>query len=318
MVNPKISVVVPVYNVESYLRRCVDSILNQAFDDFEILLVDDGSLDGSGRICDEYSAVNPKVRTLHQKNYGVTKARESGVENSRGEWITFVDSDDYLPATALQDMYGEAVKNRYDIIVARYSSRKYPVEEITCEQNRSLSIVGKIMHSGPVARLIRKTLFDEHTLDIPRNVRKGEDMLMNIRLAFNNDKPVRLLSRKVYYYCRNSDSCMHTFMDNIENEELFSYHRMLSVPESERQNYIKEIIANKLNGIELICKQSKVNTWWNTEYFMDLMEEVDRYSYHLPAVTRLKMTTSNVFVFRSMKIIDKILHAFRKLKKYKF
>lgn len=102
MRNPKISVIVPVYNVEKYLRRCVDSILAQTFTDFELLLIDDGSTDKSGEICDEYGRIDGRVRVFHQENGGVSKARNVGLDYAKGEWVTFCDSDDWLEADAFE------------------------------------------------------------------------------------------------------------------------------------------------------------------------------------------------------------------------
>ena len=94
--TPKISVIVPVYNTEKYLRRCIDSVLAQTYQDFELLLIDDGSKDSSGAICDEYAAKDARVRVFHKENGGVSSARNLGLDNARGEWVTFVDSDDYI------------------------------------------------------------------------------------------------------------------------------------------------------------------------------------------------------------------------------
>ena len=94
--SPKISVIVPVYNAENYLQHCIESILNQTFSDFELLLIDDGSLDNSGHICDEYIAKDSRVRVFHKKNGGVSSARNLGLNNARGEWVYFSDADDEL------------------------------------------------------------------------------------------------------------------------------------------------------------------------------------------------------------------------------
>lgn len=94
--KPKISVIVPVYNTEKYLQRCIDSILLQSFTDFELLLIDDGSTDSSGTICDKYTEQDSRVRVFHKGNGGVSSARNMGLDNAKGEWFTFVDSDDYV------------------------------------------------------------------------------------------------------------------------------------------------------------------------------------------------------------------------------
>lgn len=94
--TPKVSIIVPVYKVEAYLPRCLESILSQRFTDFELLLIDDGSPDACGRICDEYALKDERIRTFHQKNAGVSVARNLGLDNARGEWLAFVDSDDWV------------------------------------------------------------------------------------------------------------------------------------------------------------------------------------------------------------------------------
>ena len=96
MNTPKISVIVPVYNVEQYLPRCIESILAQTYNDFELLLINDGSSDNSGNICDEYAKNNSRVRVFHKENGGVSSARNMGLDNAQGEYVVFVDSDDFI------------------------------------------------------------------------------------------------------------------------------------------------------------------------------------------------------------------------------
>lgn len=99
---PKISVIVPIYNVEKYLSCCIDSILAQTYTDFELLLIDDGSSDGSGKICDEYAKKDIRIKVFHKENGGVSSARNVGLDNARGEWVAFVDSDDTLDVDFLR------------------------------------------------------------------------------------------------------------------------------------------------------------------------------------------------------------------------
>ena len=112
MSNPKISVIIPVYNAESTLRRCVDSVLAQTFTDFECLLINDGSKDKSGEICDEYAIRDSRVRVFHKENGGVSSARNVGLDNATGEWIAFVDSDDWV---------GRNIWSRFPVILMRIS-----------------------------------------------------------------------------------------------------------------------------------------------------------------------------------------------------
>lgn len=105
MNNPKISVIVPIYNIGQYLSRCIDSILVQTFTNFELLLIDDGSTDNSGRICDDYAKKDNRIRVFHKKNGGVALARQLGIENAIGEYSIHADGDDWVEANMLENMY---------------------------------------------------------------------------------------------------------------------------------------------------------------------------------------------------------------------
>ena len=127
---PKISIVVPVYNAEKYLPSCVNSILAQTLNDIQIILVDDGSKDNSGKICDDYQKQDKRINVIHQKNSGVMKARAEGVRVANGEWVCFIDADDMVAPDALECMYSY-IANDIDIVVfespinASYNAQEY-------------------------------------------------------------------------------------------------------------------------------------------------------------------------------------------------
>ncbi len=131
MNNIKISIIVPVYNVEQYLKRCIDSILNQTFKNFELILVDDGSPDHCGAICDEYAQSDSRIRVIHKSNSGLSDARNAALKIAKGEFVTFVDSDDLIAPNCLQLLLEAALKNDSDIVI----STKFKVfdNESTCE-----------------------------------------------------------------------------------------------------------------------------------------------------------------------------------------
>lgn len=114
----KVSIIVPVYNVEKYLKRCVDSIIEQSYKNLEIILVDDGSKDNSFSICKEYESKDSRVRIFHKENEGLGLTRNYGIEKSTGEYITFVDSDDYLTLDAVETMVEKAAVTNADVVVA--------------------------------------------------------------------------------------------------------------------------------------------------------------------------------------------------------
>ena len=145
--NPKISVIVPVYNEEKYLRRCIDSILAQTFTDFELLLIDDGSKDKSGEICDEYAEKDLRVRAFHKLNGGVSSARNIGLDKARGEWICFVDSDDYvnnifLEKWQLQSTVDLIIQGYWNVVNDGKNKEKVPMEAICGNDvNAAISIL---------------------------------------------------------------------------------------------------------------------------------------------------------------------------------
>ena len=114
---PAVSVIVPIYNVEKYLAECVDSILGQTFQDMEIILVDDGSLDSSGQMADDYAAQDKRVKVIHKENGGLSSARNAGMKIARGEYIYFCDSDDYISLDAIEILYETATKNDLDMVL---------------------------------------------------------------------------------------------------------------------------------------------------------------------------------------------------------
>ena len=114
---PKLSIVVPVYNVEKYLNQCIDSILGQSFTDFELIIVNDGSSDRSGSICDEYAQADQRVIVIHTENHGVVTARRTGVDCARGEYTAFVDSDDWIDADFYHGIFDEAGETNADVLI---------------------------------------------------------------------------------------------------------------------------------------------------------------------------------------------------------
>lgn len=303
--NPKISVIVPVYNVERFIKCCIESILSQTFTNFELLLIDDGSKDNSGIICDEYAKRNSRIRVLHKENAGVTSARSLGVQECNGEYVFFIDSDDYIPQYALQ-ILTEASSEQYDIIIGRSDNGQFTKQELTVEEFRSYAIKGIYFPCVPWGKLIKRTLLTPHIFDIPRSIVKGEDMLMNIRLAFANTKKVRLINTQIYHYRINPESCCHTFQDNLQYEILYDKYRKFSIPVEEYPHYIKECILSKLYGLSQITDTSHNNTWKDSLYFKELMADAKNNNIKIPLLLRIKLYTKNKVIMKIAAYANKI------------
>lgn len=121
MKNPLITVIIPVYNVEKYLRRCLDSVIAQTYQNLEIICVDDGSIDDSGKICDQYAVRDARIKVIHQENQGLSAARNRGLDCATGEYIAFVDSDDYIQSDMLERLYSELSKSEASYVICGYN-----------------------------------------------------------------------------------------------------------------------------------------------------------------------------------------------------
>ncbi len=182
---PRITVIIPIYNAESILRRCLDSILAQTFTDFECLLIDDGSKDRSGEICDEYARKDSRVKVFHKENGGVSSARNVGLDNARGEWVTFVDSDDWTGERLLSNLISHTNNNPNVELVISFS--EYIFNNGHREENYNARMVDKAnfqilfseydmsWHTGPWAKLYCKQVIDSKNLRFSENMNIGED-----------------------------------------------------------------------------------------------------------------------------------------------
>lgn len=286
----RISVVVPVYRAEKFIKECVYSILKQTFTDFEILLVDDGSPDRSGEICDGFSLIDTRIRTVHQENGGVTCARAKGVSHACGDWICFVDSDDTLPPDALERL-SKGIHPKTDIVIGFWDERKIVKQEwMSIEEYRKVCITGKKIYPGPCARLFRRSIFNENTFDIPRMIVKGEDMLMNIRLSFSTVKDVRIIPYKVYNYLAHPESCVHNFIPTCEYEYVFYHERLRAIPSDLQKRYKRDCIKNSLKALHRIVKHSQsIKGIADSQFVAQLKKDIAQVHYSQSLKERLLM-----------------------------
>lgn len=205
--NPLISVIVPVYNVERYLPRCIESILAQTYTNFELILVDDGTPDRSGVICDGYANEDPRIRVIHKENGGVSAARNVGIEEAVGEWITFIDSDDWVSKDYLAVLLSPLDNHECDLTVGALEWR-YTVISNNATKERMLTAgkmigeedtLGTIAFAGPVYKLFSKKIIDDNNLRFQKGVLKGEDALFCARYL-QHCRCVYMTGKVIYYY----------------------------------------------------------------------------------------------------------------------
>ena len=203
--TPKISVIVPVYKAEAYLHRCVDSILAQTFQDFEVLLIDDGSPDRSGEMCDEYARKDRRVRVFHKENGGVSSARQCGMDNAQGEYTIHADPDDWVEPDMLEELYRKAKEEDVDMVICDYYTEekrktKYIVQKPSALNHETvLCELFQQLHGSCWNKLVRRVCYQEYDIKFPVELSIREDLYVNVCLTARNIKVAYL--HKAFYHC---------------------------------------------------------------------------------------------------------------------
>ena len=210
-----ISIVIPVYNIERYLNKCLDSIINQSFKDFELILINDGSTDNSGEICDHYAQKDSRVKVIHKDNGGVSSARNIGLDQAKGEWITFVDSDDWVHEDFLKKRHELAIAENADVaycdlelVYSDHSEYCRTAEIDPKEKTQVSSWIRSKSNYSPIL-LIKKELLDYHNLRFMPEVRLCEDLNLILKVILYAKKIVHVKEALYFYNKQNTASTMH-------------------------------------------------------------------------------------------------------------
>ena len=240
----KISVIIPVYNVEKYLKKCVDSVLAQDFSDYEILLIDDGSTDSSGKICDEYAEKNPIIKVIHQENKGLGGARNTGISSAQGEYLLFVDSDDAIKNNALLMLSKTAHETEADVVFfgADFIDENGVIISVLKPTEKDLVVVNfeerflaYFRNTYTWNKFYRRSLFTENHIFFPERI-WYEDLCTVSKIALFAKKTVCICD-SVYEYLQRTDSIMHV-KNTDRNIDMIS--SVQSVLEFYRKNNIFE------------------------------------------------------------------------------
>ena len=270
-----ISVVIPCYKVEKLLERCVESILKQTFDAFELILVDDGSPDQTGVVADKIALRDARIKVIHQENGGVMAARHAGARAASGDWVCFVDSDDALPIDALQNLYaGTKAREIVEMVVGFRDGVKIKTFDATysLEDYRYDTIARRNLHVAVYGRLYRRKLFTDFMFDIPRNVLKGEDWLFNVRYAFAmQHKPV-VVEKCVYHYII-TDEGLHTSEEKPESLINYDLLRLASIPQQYQQQYISAIMEARFILLLDWTFANLFSVRWQSNAFVTYLKE---------------------------------------------
>ena len=302
-----IGVIVPVYKVEKHITECIESILAQTYTKFRLILVDDGTPDNAGKICDEYAKKDPRITVIHQENAGVTRARARGVEEAKDcEFITFVDGDDILLMDALQE-YQKKMDDSTDIVMnTTYCTEtnkclyfnSYEMVENKIDLNTFIKKLVICYGGSPWGKLFRNNLFNSKTFDIPRTIVYGEDVIMNLRLTFNSNKNIRIITHPYYFYRQNNySSACKEFKITLEHEELFYDALKLSIPQEYHDTYIGTTIKNRLVSFNLFWGYKYfVKGMKKRKFYQELKKDINIHGYKLSPIDEIIFEYENPII----------------------
>lgn len=227
MNKPLISIIVPVYNAERYIYQCLDSILKQTYTNFEVILVDDGSTDKSGVICDEYAKKDTRFKVIHQENGGVSVARQTGTDAATGEYTIHIDPDDWVDETMLEELFTKAKETNADMVICdfviednigtHYCSQN-PGKDISAE-NVLKKILFQQMHGSCWNKLVKRACYNGISFS-PTHICILEDELFNIRVLTRDIKVTYLAKAFYHYRLNNNNSLCHSLSNKSLNSEI--------------------------------------------------------------------------------------------------
>ena len=312
MKNPKISVIVPVYNVEQYLHRCIDSILAQTFTDFELLLIDDGSKDRSGEICDEYAGKDERVRVFHKENGGVSSARNLGIDNAKGEWISFVDGDDVINPKIKWNLIVEDINeadyvlfNGRDFIDSK--DGKDNIEDFYGEDYKINSSLKKadfllkyVCHNHFLI-WYRKDLIEKYNIRFTIGMKVAEDEEFQLKYLIVCSKPIKIDGILYFYRIRNGSamnnpqtnfeilSCSETLFSN-----LFSFLSTYYINEKWLFYRLESVLKQYLSALSNISIMEYLKRQTQYRKLVRILKEM-KFPYSLNF--KLKLAYLNVFLY---------------------
>lgn len=284
--NDLISIIVPIYNVEKYLRMCLDSIENQTYSNIEVLLIDDGSTDDSGKICQEYVARDSRFRYIKKENGGASDARNFGIARAKGEYLSFVDSDDWLSLTYVEDLYQTSIRTHADTVVSHYTiysekdrhyhvhiwddyyEKTYTGEELVLSLP-SLELNGYVYITS-WGILFKKELFNHIRFPKGKSI---EDSWTNYKLFFQSNL-VTYIHKEIYYHREGIESVGSSVNEKLLTDVLECLLERLAIYTIKGWNYVEEK-DNVLGCLRWRYAQAKEEGLQDTEIFRRYTEILD-------------------------------------------
>lgn len=278
MCKPLISIIVPIYNAERYLHRSIDSIIAQTFTDWELLLIDDGSPDRSGEICDEYAKKDNRVRVIHKENGGVSSARQKGQDEACGEYTIHVDPDDWVEPRMLEELYRKAKDDNADMVICDYytneGTQQYYIKQEPTKLNNNVVLyeLFQQLHGSCCNKLVRRACYSNRA-NFPKGINCCEDLIWCIQVLKCNPK-ISYLDKAYYHYILTTTESQ---AKTISAERSLQDLRMLRELESLLSAEHKVLNAMYKRTIPYIMKRAMRTNSFDSFYFKSNFRKYLRY-----------------------------------------
>ena len=296
-----ISVIIPVFNSAEYICKCLDSLRCQTYKNFEVVLVDDGSDDGSEKICDKYVAIDDKFKVFHKKNGGVSSARQVGLDNSIGKYVIHVDPDDWVEPSMLEELYEVASKEDADMVICDFyenigkEQRYHKQQPSSLEPKVVLNEMFQQLHGSCWNKLVKRVCYNIFNISFPKNIYYCEDLYVNVALLKHPIK-IAYLEKAYYHYVQYNDKA--------------TLVRFYDKNTYEHDIRLKKIFLKLLQDSKAISKQ-QINTFFDKAIIRRAFENgynyyssklfQEKYSKFLPLVQECFDGKEKVFLLLSIK-----------------
>lgn len=320
-----ISIIIPIYNCENYLQRCLNSVVSQTYKNLEILLIDDGSTDNSGRICDDYAKLDSRIQVFHIKNAGVSRARNFGIEKALGDYIGFIDADDYIEPNMYEKLLETAIQEDSDMVFCKFKKfevegeyiiEESGIEDFIRERDLSLFVVPNLNKTimGAVWRILFKKVFVAR-FHFETSIILGEDLWFVLQTITNTSKISYVSDALYFYFYQNSQNYLK-YLNNptyLKSQQMLT-EKMVEILEKNnridlvRYRYWETYVTTLKTLLRATDYKARINDIKGNDFWVKLNSKENYRAYkEMNANLKTSQKVSNFLIHNSLFFLHKLL-----------
>lgn len=320
-----ITVIIPIYNAEEYLERCLKSVINQTYSNIEIILIDDGSQDNCPNICDKYAKIDERIKVIHKKNSGVSAARNDGLKIAKGEYVTFIDSDDYVDKKYIEILYKDCLKNNAEVSIigtnaiseTGKTTGDYSIEKkkiYNSEGSIKQLLLGKYYKSAVWGKMYKLDLFKDIRFNV--NTKIGEDLEILCKIL-SECKTINVNTKeRLYYYIIRDNSVSHNAEKEIRDEELAVSENIIKeicikYPKLKKYAIGRYIEVNITQIVEIIGND-RISEEEKCIEIEKLKENINKYKKY-KHLQNYKVKIKLLLIYSDVNLLKKLLEKMRRI-----